>query len=554
MDSDFRYNLLKLSRRFKSAFHRDEEYVKELNRIGMEFSEEVSSATIKNNITILMTSFSIYPPCFVHDKVFSYALRLRNAQIIPLYCDAVQSTECNVCGGVWSEGSFNDCCYHCRKRSELLWQNNPIKPLPLSQFISKDDFDRSDRIIRSLDKTWYDYEDKGFSFGRWAKDILVNNYTVADYHLIPNHDFLGKSHIRNLLVLKAGYQNIINETNPNRVISNDSYYGMWAILQKICEQKHIPFYSHWIGGRPDGWCYAYKDSAMNLAFSVPWPSFVNIPLSEHQIRKVKNWIESRSTGKGMILDTASLQSFNTDDFNFSKIDPKKPIALMPCNVIWDLAALNKQLIFSDMIDWIIQTMQWFTDHPEYQLIIKPHPGELHPSIPETKERVEIAIQQRGITVPENVFLLTPRVKCTVYDLFPISKVGIVNTTTVGIEMAAQGIPVITTGKSPYRGFGFTLDPPSPKEYFEFLTRIFSGDEIIEREKQIENAYKFILFYQFHYYSRINIMEYSWGKSPQLKINSLEDLLPGKNKCLDYFVDSVIQGIPILTADRWPPES
>jgi hypothetical protein len=63
-----------------------------------------------------------------------------------------------------------------------------------------------------------------------------------------------------------------------------------------------------------------------------------------------------------------------------------------------------------------------------------------------------------------------------------------------------------------------------------------------------------MFYQFHYYSKIDIMEYSWGASPHLKIQSLADLLPGKNKYLDYFIDSVIQGKPIVTENTWPPES
>jgi hypothetical protein len=554
MDSDLMHKFLKFTRKFRRIFYGKDEFIRQLDRIGGEFPTDESDKPGKNPIKILMTSFSIYPPCYLHDRIFSYALRLRGAQVIPIYCDSIQTSECNVCGGVWKGSTFKDCCKNCRDCSESLWHNNPIKPLALSGYINLDEISRINKITESLDNTWYDYKEKEFSFGRWAKDILVNNYVVGDYHLIPNHDELGKIHVRNLLMLKTSYQKIIDETDPDRIVSNDSYYGMWAILQKICENKSIPFYSHWMGGRPDGWCYAYNDAAMNLDFSKPWTSFVNIPLSEQQREKVRNWIESRSTGKNMILDTASLQSFNTDDFDFSKIDLKKPTALLPSNVIWDLAALNKQVIFSDMIDWIVQTIQWFEDHPEYQLIIKPHPGELHPGIPETTERVEIALRKRDISLPENVFLLSPHVKCTVYDLLPISTLGIVHTTTVGIEMAVKGMPVITTGRSPYRGYGFTLDPSSSEEYFELISRSFSGEKILNKQTQIENAYKFILFYQFHYYSKIDIMDYSWGASPRLKIQSLDDLLPGKNKYLDYFIDSVIQGKPIVTENTWPPES
>jgi hypothetical protein len=532
-----------------------EDYIRVLENMGQELNFLEPCKNIKNSLKILMgPSLSTYPPCFLHDRILSYTLRLRGATIIPLYCDSIQTLECNVSGGVWKGHSFKKSCKYCSERSGLLWHNNPVKALKLSEYINDEEISEINKKFESLDNNWADYEEGRFSFGRWAKDILVNNYVVGDYHLVPQHNELGKNHVRNLLLLKTAYRNIIRETKPDRVVTNDSYYGMWAILQKICEEKGIPFYSHWMGGRPDGWCYAYNDAAMNLDFLKPWKSFVKIPLTEAQIKKVRNWTGSRSSGKGMILDTASLQAFNTDKFDFSKIDTKKPTALLPSNVIWDLAALNKQVIFSDMIDWIAQTIYWFADHPEYQLIVKIHPGELHPGIPETKEGVEIALSRRNVKIPSNVFLLTPHVNCTVYDLLPLSTAGIVHTTTVGIEMAARGIPVITTGRSPYRGFGFTLDPTTTKDYFHTIEGCLSGREQMKARERIENAEKFILFYQFHYYTRINIMDFTWGKAPRIKVQSIHDLAPGKNKYLDYIVDSIMDGKPIVSENRWPPES
>ena len=50
------------------------------------------------------------------------------------------------------------------------------------------------------------------------------------------------------------------------------------------------------------------------------------------------------------------------------------------------------------------------------------------------------------------------------------------------------------------------------------------------------------------------MDYKWGQVPKLKIKTAIDLLPGKNKHLDYVVDSIMEGLPILDEERWPPES
>lgn len=511
----------------------------------------------KGGIRILFgPAFSIYEPCFLHDRILSYSLRLRGAEIIPTYCDSVQSTECNVYGGVWLGGkNFTDLCKNCSAASERLWQSGPQPAIRLSEYLAPGDIERVRATVSGLPPDgWYAFEEDGLPVGLWAKDILVNNYVVGDYTLIPGHQQLGPAHLCNLLLLRLAYGRLLDDVKPDRVVSNDSYYGMWAMLQQLSEKRTIPFFSHWIGGRQGGWCYAHNDSAMNLDFSKPWKEFSKIPLNEKKRGKVKQWLEGRLSGDEMILDTASLAPHQSERFDLSKLDMEKPTALLATNVIWDLAALNKQIIFEDMIDWIAETIGWFRTHPQYQLIIKPHPAELNPSIPETRERVEVALAAREITLPYNVFLLSPRVRLTVYQLFPLVSALLVHTTTVGIEMAAKGMPVITTAKSPYRGYGFTHDPEDRGEYFRTLENSLEKRHQIDPEIQKDLAYRFILFYHFHYYLKMDIMDYRWGEVPRLKIKSVKDIFPGKNRYLDYIADSIIGGLPILSETRWPPES
>lgn len=532
------------------------EYSQALDGIGRELDRCALPVQPKQPVRVLFgPSFSISPPCFIHDRVLSYALRVRGAEIVPIYCDAIQSFECNVWGGAWKGQSFEESCKNCVNQSRSLWQDHPEPALELSQYLQDGEVEEIAKRTEQLGtEQWVTYEEDDLPLGEWARDILVNNYVVGDYHLVHDYQLLGPAHLRNLLLLKVVYERIIDDVKPDRVVTNDSYYGMWAILQMLCERRGIPFYSHWTGTRQGAWCYAYNDAAMNLDFSKPWKSFSQTPLSERQKGKVQHWLDGRSSGKEMIFDTASLAKHQTDGFDLSRIVPGKPTALLAANVIWDLAALNKQVVFADMIDWIAETIHWFAGHPEFQLVIKPHPGELNPSIPATEERVDIGLLRRGVDLPANVFLLTPKVALTVYQLFPFAKVGLVHTTTVGIEMAARGIPVITTASSPYRGFGFTIDAGSPREYFELLERVLLGERVVGLDSQIDLAYKFVLFYHYHYYVKIDIMDYVWGGVPKLKVRSAEELLPGENQFRDYIIDSIMVGSPIISQDRWPPES
>ena len=57
-------------------------------------------------------------------------------------------------------------------------------------------------------------------------------------------------------------------------------------------------------------------------------------------------------------------------------------------------------------------------------------------------------------------MIAPTEKVNTYDLIAAADVGLVYTTTVGLEMAMCGIPVIVVGDTHYRERGFTNDPPS----------------------------------------------------------------------------------------------
>ena len=528
------------------------EYLKILEHIAEEVRNRVADTDIKPGLKILYgPSFSFYPPCYIHDQLLSFALRLQGHEIVPIYCNAIQSTECSFYGGIWAKPDFKTCCNKCLKCSESLWQFNPTPALQFSDFIEEEEKrEIAERTSRLGPDEWVAYTEDDMHIGGLAKNILVNNYMVGDYHLIPDFHRLGLAHLQNLLMLKMVYERILHKVKPDRVISHDSFYGMNAILEKCCDREGIPFYSHWPGVNSGTWCYAKNGPAMFFDFHQPWKRYSQIALDKRRKKKAQDWLEGRLAGSG----TAALGDHQDEKVDFSLLSKEKPTALLASNVIWDMAALSKEIAFETMTDWIMQTIDWFIAHPEYQLLIKPHPVEQNPIVPETVERVDVEIRKRYSVLPDNIILFTPKSRVTVYDLFPLAKVCLVHTTTVGLEMAAAGKQVIATAEAPYRGFGFTLDPSTKSEYFDLLCRVLDGEQLIQNTNQMDLAFKFILFYQYHYQMKTDLMKFEWEEIPRLQLKQMSDLLPGKNGLWDYVIDAIVKGEPILSETRWPPES
>ncbi len=83
-----------------------------------------------------------------------------------------------------------------------------------------------------------------------------------------------------------------------------------------------------------------------------------------------------------------------------------------------------------------------------------HPGEV---LIHGQSMVEV-VRQVMPRLPEHIRLIGPREKVNTYDLIEVADLGLVYTTTVGMEMAMKGLPVIVAGQTHYRGRGFTYDP------------------------------------------------------------------------------------------------
>ena len=536
--------------RFYYVYYHKLKWLKSLDNI----SNKINSSNInqKKKLKILFgPSLSIQQSSIALDRVVSAKLEHMGCEVVPMYCDAIQDTACNVWGGDWIEKkSFKEVCIKCEQYSQKMWKPYKNSLIKLSQFI--DLKKRKSEIEKSLDhlnlELLVNFTDDGMNYGQLAKDILVNNQLVASIKLVPKADLLMKTHIKNLILLKESYTQVIKQLRPDRVISNDSYYGMWKVLETICIKNSIPFYSQY----PitlDRMVIKHNGSAVDFDFKDNWQEFSKKSITQFEEKQIDNWLEGK---RGLFLDSTKSYKNSPEDSAVSRIDKGKPTILIAANVIWDLTALNKQIIFSDMINWITETIEWFNSKNEFQLIIKPHPIEISKIIPNTNETVAAGIYSLFKKLPQNVHLLKPDTHFSSNEMikkFDIRGVS-VHSTTVGFEYPIYGIPSITTAKSAYRELGFTIDPVNKSEYFEKMLYLLSGEKKIVDPSQILLAKKFLKFYRFHYFSKLNIFQ---GLPVEFAHDFENKILNGDGP-LDYICKKIIDGKPINDHSSWLPFS
>jgi hypothetical protein len=181
------------------------------------------------------------------------------------------------------------------------------------------------------------------------------------------------------------------------------------------------------------------------------------------------------------------------------LDTSQPVALLCTNVVGDSLALNRQIFSDGMTDWLVATVRHLAESGAGQLVVRVHPGEMLGAGPPSAEVLRDALP----TLPEHVRVVTADSELNTYDLIELADVGLVYTSTVGLEMAMAGVPVLVAGLTHYRSKGFTRDPRSLSEYLQLLDQVLSSPEShrlddTARQLAARYAYRFFFEYPFRF--------------------------------------------------------
>jgi len=174
----------------------------------------------------------------------------------------------------------------------------------------------------------------------------------------------------------------------------------------------------------------------------------------------------------------------------------RPVVMLAANVLGDSLTLGRDIFAASMTEWITKTVQYFSRRTDVQLVIRVHPGEK--LVPQARSMGTV-VREALPELPSNIHVIGALDKINTYDLIEIADIGLAYTTTVGLETAMNGRPVISCGQTHYRGRGFTLDPNSWDEYYATLEEVLAGIPAYQlKENQIEFAWNYAFRFFFEY--------------------------------------------------------
>jgi len=290
----------------------------------------------------------------------------------------------------------------------------------------------------------------------------------------------------------------LRTNKPDVVVVPNGTILEFGIVYRIAKYLKIPVVTYEFSDQKEAVWLGQNAEIMRQDTSTMWESWKDTKLSREQLSRIQALFESRQQAKTNENFTRQWQSLPSQGSasvrEALKLD-NRPVVLLATNVLGDSLTLGRQVFSKTMAEWVSRTIQYFIGRPDVQLVIRIHPGEIL-----TREYSMVDVVKQTLPeLPEYIHVIEPQEKINTYDLIDIADIGLVYTTTVGLEMTLKGIPVIVAGKTHYRERGFTFDPFSWVEYFKLLGTMLEKPKSFRLPKEKVNLawkYAYHFFYTF----------------------------------------------------------
>jgi len=495
--------------------------------------------------------------CASHfESLLAVALTYYGAKVEILLCDKIlpacmMTTSHNVSEDIFANKGPDKMCSSCLDSGKFSFLDLGLKVHYFSEYINLSEKKEIIDFIKT--KNFEDLKKlkiDDINVGEHALAGALRYYAVGNLDNEKKREIILKRYFEAGLVTKKIITNFY-EKNPDfeTTVLNHGIYIPQGIINSVSKKFNKKIVTYALGYRKNTFIFSHDDTYHLTMMYEPTKYWENLNITPKINKKLMDYLDSRSLGS-----QDWIYYFKKPNYDVKKklldygINLNKPIVGMLTNIIWDANLIYPDNIFSNMMEWIFETIDFFKKNNHIQLVIRTHPAEVN-SDRVSKQKVKDEIIEKYGKLPNNIFVIGSEDPLSTYVFAKICDQLIIYATKMGMEFTPKGIHVICAGESYIRNKGITNDPKSKKEYFELLEKIPFKEQvnnlIIERAKR----------YAYHFFFRRSIAIEALTSSKSnwppftIKPNVINILAENKDKSLKQICDSIINDKPFIYTDE-----
>jgi hypothetical protein len=200
--------------------------------------------------------------------------------------------------------------------------------------------------------------------------------------------------------------------------------------------------------------------------------------------------------------------------------------------------------FASQLQWIEATVNYARRHPDIDLVIRVHPNTGSRRSNGANQSQLEEMRRLALDLPANVRIVEPDDEISSYSLMDLCAAGFVWVSTVGLELACKGKPVVSAAGNYISETSFVRTVGEVATYEPMLDALRAhpadGPDVEIMRHALRFAYG--MFYRLP-------VEFPLVAMPNphegtLRYNSLEAVRPGRDAGVDRCVEVVLDGAPV----------
>ncbi len=495
-------------------------------------------AVIMFNASTRITGLSLNA---AFSMLIGWSLRLQSSRVVHFVCKRGMS-RC-IQGTNQEDIQQSPPCKRCLAQSAVIYEQSEVAEfeyapnLELNEIIQQADL---------LALTHLQFE--GIPLGELCLPAM--RWILRRHHLKNDAQTLAlyRHYISSAYGIAVQFGRLIEEVHPHSVVVFNGMLYPEATARWVAQSQNLPVYTYEVGLSPYSVFITDGD-----ATAYPVEISDDFQLTTGQNQHLDAYLSNRFKGN---FSMAGVQFWpemkGLDEKIKAKINAFQQVVPIFTNVIFDTSQPHANVIFPHMFAWLDDVLAVIKQHPETLFVIRAHPDESR-SGKASRESVADWVRDRQADTLDNVVFIGPDEYFSSYEMIQQAKFVMIFNSTIGLEAAILGAPVLCAGKARFTQLDTVIFPKTRQAYLDKLETLLGAKDVSAPEAHRLNARRFI-YYQLYRtslpFDRFLEPDGIWPGFVRLREFPWQDLLPEHSPVLRVISEGIYQKKAFLLSEDY----
>ena len=354
----------------------------------------------------------------------------------------------------------DDQCLQCADEANRLLGHYGLPSVDLRAFVTDEIKQELEVELDSLPVDLKDYQYQGVLWGQLAASEIALRKKLSNLDAVrAEYPDLWRQHVRDNLMTYLAACQLIKQLDVAAWMQFCNY-SIHGAAQCAASNAKVPIYHiDWPGHKDvDFQRYnIYREPSLHAINDVrnSWPRWREAAISTARVDEISDDLVGRLKGGGVYSYSPAKTHGGFQLLkNLGLSDHKKTLVAYTSSLDEHLAsklkytALQNKLAdseqpFDDQIQWLQSLMTYCKSHNDLQLIVRVHPREGRNHRDSVRSDHLKKLQDAFEAVDGNCRFIWPEEPTSSYDLAEVADIALTSWSTIGLELARLGIPVLS---------------------------------------------------------------------------------------------------------------